>query len=101
MAALLRDRFVPMAIDNVDFPNQTAAERDFLIDNGWTASTNGQSAFTADGRLRLPDAGGPIWFWPAALIGMVDLLVAGAAVAAISSRSRDLGRILAGGPTRG
>ena len=51
MAALLRDRFVPMAIDNVDFPNQTAAERDFLIDKGWTASTNGQSAFTSDGRL--------------------------------------------------
>lgn len=40
-----------MAMDNVDFPNQTEAERDFLIDKGWTASTNGQSAFTADGRL--------------------------------------------------
>jgi len=48
---LLRERFVPMAIDNVDFPNQTEAERDFLIDKGWQASTNGQSAFTADGRL--------------------------------------------------
>ena len=51
MAALLRERFVPMAMDNVDFPNQTEAERDFLIDKGWTASTNGQSVFTADGRL--------------------------------------------------
>lgn len=51
MTALLREKFVPMAIDNVDFPNQTAAERDFLIDKGWTASTNGQSAFSADGRL--------------------------------------------------
>jgi hypothetical protein len=51
VAALLREKFVPMAIDNVDFPNQTADERDFLIDKGWTASTNGQSAFTADGRL--------------------------------------------------
>ncbi len=51
MAALLREKFVPMAIDNVDFPNQTAAERDWLIDKGWTASTNGQSTFTADGRL--------------------------------------------------
>ena len=50
VVALLREKFVPMAIDNVDFPNQTAAERDFLIDKGWTAPTNGQSAFTADGR---------------------------------------------------
>ncbi len=40
-----------MAMDNVDYPNQTGAERDFLIDKGWMASTNGQSAFTADGRL--------------------------------------------------
>lgn len=40
-----------MAMDNVDYPNQTEAERDFLIDKGWMASTNGQSAFTADGRL--------------------------------------------------
>ncbi len=40
-----------MAMDNVDYPNQTAAERDFLINKGWMASTNGQSAFTADGRL--------------------------------------------------
>ena len=40
-----------MAMDNVDYPNQTEAERDFLIDKGWQASTNGQSAFTADGRL--------------------------------------------------
>lgn len=51
MVTLLRERFVCMAMDNVDFPNQTEAERDFLIDKGWTASTNGQSAFTADGRL--------------------------------------------------
>ena len=50
VVALLREKFVPMAIDNVDFPNQTGEERDFLIDKGWTASTNGQSAFTADGR---------------------------------------------------
>jgi hypothetical protein len=48
---LLGERFVPMAIDNVDFPNQTEAERDFLIDKGWRACTNGQSVFTADGRL--------------------------------------------------
>lgn len=50
VVALLREKFVPMAMDNVDFPNQTAEERDFLIDKGWTASTNGQSVFTADGR---------------------------------------------------
>ncbi len=42
---------MPMAMDNVDYPNQTEAERDFLIDKGWMASTNGQSAFTADGKL--------------------------------------------------
>ncbi len=40
-----------MAIDNVDYPNQTGAERDFLIDKGWLASTNGQSVFTSDGKL--------------------------------------------------
>ena len=38
-------------MDNVDYPNQTEAERDFLVDKGWLASTNGQSVFTADGRL--------------------------------------------------
>ena len=40
-----------MGMDNVDYPNQTEAERDFLIDKGWQASTNGQSVFSADGRL--------------------------------------------------
>lgn len=48
---LLGEKFVPMAIDNVDYPNQTGAERDFLIDKGWMASTNGQAVFTAGGRL--------------------------------------------------
>jgi len=48
---LLRERFFCMVMDHVDFPNQTEAERDFPINKGWMASTNGQSAFTADGRL--------------------------------------------------
>lgn len=51
IVSLLREKFVPMAMDNVDFPNQSEAERDFLLDKGWQASTTGQSVFTADGRL--------------------------------------------------
>src|SRR5687767_3054281 len=51
IVSLLGEKFVPMAMDNVDFPNQTEGERDFLIDKGWQACTTGQSVFTADGRL--------------------------------------------------
>lgn len=66
---------------------------------GWLRGTT-PVPVTADGRLRLPDVGGPVWFWPAAAIAAADLLVLVGAGWALSSRSRDLGRILAGGPAR-
>ena len=56
---LLRTRFIPYALDNVDNPNLTAAEREFLssFDSGLKACTIGMSAFTADGR-KLASGGG-------------------------------------------
>lgn len=56
---LLRTRFVPYALDNVENPNLTPAERDFLtgFDSGIKACTIGMSAFTADGR-KLASGGG-------------------------------------------
>jgi hypothetical protein len=66
---------------------------------GWLRGTTPVQV-TDDGRLRLPDVGGPIWFWPAPLLLVVDLAVLAGAAAALASRSRDLGRILAGGSAR-
>jgi hypothetical protein len=49
---LLKTRFIPFAHDNVENPNLTPAEREFLsaFDSGVKACTIGMSAFTADGR---------------------------------------------------
>lgn len=49
---LLRSKFVPYALDNVENPNLTPAEKEFLhgFDSGVKACTIGMSAFTADGR---------------------------------------------------
>ena len=49
VAALLKDRFVPFAVDNVDHPNLTAGERAFLWDRGLQASTQGMTVFTPAG----------------------------------------------------
>ena len=56
---LLKTRFIPFAHDNVENPNLTAAEREFLsaFDSGVKACTIGMSAFTADGR-KLASGGG-------------------------------------------
>jgi hypothetical protein len=51
VAELLKNHFVPMALDNVDHPNLTAAERLFLEDKGLKFSTQGMSVFTAGGKL--------------------------------------------------
>ena len=51
VAALLREKFVCIAVDNVDHPNMCTAERDFLLDKGLKACTQGMSVFTADGKL--------------------------------------------------
>ena len=48
---LLRAHFVCIAIDNVDFPQLTAAEREFVQDKGLKACTQGMSVFTAGGRV--------------------------------------------------
>jgi hypothetical protein len=48
---LLRDRFVCIAIDNVDHPQLTPREREFLKDKGLKFCTQGMSAFTAGGKV--------------------------------------------------
>ena len=55
----LKTRFIPYALDNVENPNLTPAEKDFLsrFDSGLKACTIGMSAFTADGR-KLASGGG-------------------------------------------
>ncbi len=56
---LLRTKFVPYALDNVEHPNLTPAEKEFLtgFDSGIKACTIGMTAFTADGR-KLASGGG-------------------------------------------
>jgi hypothetical protein len=56
---LLKTRFIPYALDNVENPNLTPAEKEFLasFDSGQKACTIGMSAFTADGR-KLASGGG-------------------------------------------
>jgi hypothetical protein len=56
---LLKTRFIPYALDNVEHPNLTPAEREFLtaFDSGIKACTIGMSVFTADGR-KLGSGGG-------------------------------------------
>jgi hypothetical protein len=56
---LLRTRFIPFAHDNVEHPNLTASEKEFLsaFDSGVKACTIGMSSFTADGR-KLASGGG-------------------------------------------
>lgn len=48
---LLSERFVPIAVDNVDHPNMTPAEKAFVWERGFKACTQGMSVFTADGRV--------------------------------------------------
>jgi hypothetical protein len=48
---LLRTGFVPIALDNVDQPQLTAAEKEFLQDKGLKFCTQGMSVFTAGGKV--------------------------------------------------
>jgi hypothetical protein len=48
---LLKEHFVPLAINNSTPPNITPAEREFLRGRGFESETNGMSVFTADGRV--------------------------------------------------
>jgi hypothetical protein len=49
---LLKTRFISIAVDNVEHPNLTPPEKEFLaaFDSGVKACTIGMSAFTADGK---------------------------------------------------
>jgi hypothetical protein len=51
VAGLLKDHFVPFAVDNVDHPNLTPGERAFLWDRGLQACTQGMTVFTAGGTV--------------------------------------------------
>ncbi len=51
VARLLRDHFVCIAIDNVDHPQLTPIEKEFLSDKGLKFCTQGMSAFTAGGKV--------------------------------------------------
>jgi hypothetical protein len=51
VARLLSERFVPIALDNVDHPNLTSGERRFLEGKGLEACTQGMSVFTAGGKV--------------------------------------------------
>lgn len=59
MVELLRTRFIPYALDNVENPNLTPAEKEFLaaFDSGAKACTIGMTCYTADGR-KLAAGGG-------------------------------------------
>jgi hypothetical protein len=56
---LLKTKFIPYALDNVEHPNLTPAEKEFLsgFDSGMKACTIGMSAFTADGK-KIASGGG-------------------------------------------
>src|SRR3954452_17538215 len=51
VAELLKDHFVPFAVDNVDHPNLTPGERAFLWGRGLQACTQGMTVFTAGGTV--------------------------------------------------
>jgi hypothetical protein len=59
VVALLQTRFIPYAFDNVENPNLTSAEKEFLgaFDSGAKACTIGMTVYTADGR-KLASGGG-------------------------------------------
>ncbi len=52
MVEILRSKFVPYALDNVENPNLTPSEKEFLngFDSGVKACTIGMTAYTADGK---------------------------------------------------
>ena len=67
VARLLRERFVCIAIDNVQNPNMTDAEQRWLADKGGRACTQGMSTFTAGGKVL--GLGG--WFEPQPVLRML------------------------------
>ena len=68
---------------------------------GWVQGWGHPVAVTDDGRLRLEGGGGTLWFWPAGVIFVTDLVIAGLGIRCLASRRRRFGRILAPGGPRG
>ncbi|MCU1370926.1 MAG: hypothetical protein JWO77_2120 [Ilumatobacteraceae bacterium] len=62
---------------------------------GWVQGWARPVAVTGDGRLRLEGTGGTLWFWPAIVILVTDLAVAGLGIRCLASRRGRFGRILA------
>lgn len=68
---------------------------------GWVQGWGRPVAVTSDGRLRLTGSGGVLWFWPAVVILLVDLGIAGLAIRCVRSRRGRFCRILAPDRPRG
>ncbi|MGN6694907.1 MAG: hypothetical protein ACTHN0_12105 [Aquihabitans sp.] len=68
---------------------------------GWVQGWGHPVAVTADGRLRLEGDGGTLWFWPAIVILVTDVVVAGLGIRCLASRRRRFVRILAPVAPRG
>jgi hypothetical protein len=68
---------------------------------GWVQGWGSAVRVTDDGLLELPAAGGVVWFWPAAVLLIVDAALAAAGVRAFSSRRVKFGRFLASRRARG
>jgi hypothetical protein len=67
---------------------------------GWVQGWGQAAAVTADGRLRTGGAG-TLWFWPAVVILVTDLVVVGLAIRCLASRRGRFVRILAPDQPRG
>lgn len=92
------DRPIPPLI-RTDAP--TGSVLDVAGAPGWVQGWGHPVAVTDDGRLRLEATGGTIWFWPAIVILVTDVAVAGWGVRCLASRRRRFGRILDRGCPRG
>jgi hypothetical protein len=55
---------------------------------GWVQGWSSPARVTTDGRLRLTGSGGVIWFWPAPVLLVGDVVLAGAALWAYRTRNR-------------
>ncbi len=61
---------------------------------GWVQGWGRPVAVTADGRLRTEGSGSTLWFWPAIVILVTDLVVVGLGIRCLASRRERFGRIL-------
>ena len=94
----IADGGTPVALDHPVAPLATIDSSEPTIWHraggpGWLRGLSPASV-TDEGLLRVPGGSGPVWFWPALLVLLVDLAVAVAAVLAVrpGRRRRDSGR---------